>query len=346
MTSLPSRREMMLSLTYAAGALAMAGLPWPALGTVTPRSRVIVDNDFSGDPDGLFQLAHHLLSPSVSIPLIIGTHLHPGESWTGSDRQAETAAAIARELVHLLGRGPGPRIVVGRETARAGPSDHSYSAATDLIIHEAMRADDTMPLYYAAGAGLTEIALAWLKEPRIGRRLKLVWIGGGEHADLAIAPPGASGAEYNLTIDLLAAQVVFNQSDIEIWQVPRDAYRQMLFSSAELEAMAARSGKLGAYLKAQIDRVAGRSAREGKSLGETYILGDNPLVTLTALQSSFEPDPSSSRFHLRPTPAIEDNGGYAPNAKGRPMRVYTAIDSRLTFSDMVAKFAANAARER
>lgn len=26
-----------------------------------PIARVIVDNDFAGDPDGLFQLAHHLL---------------------------------------------------------------------------------------------------------------------------------------------------------------------------------------------------------------------------------------------------------------------------------------------
>jgi hypothetical protein len=37
--------------------------------------RVIVDNDFSGDPDGLFQMAHLLLSPSVDIRGIIGSHL-------------------------------------------------------------------------------------------------------------------------------------------------------------------------------------------------------------------------------------------------------------------------------
>lgn len=35
-------------------------LDWPL---VRPRSRVIVDNGFSGDPDDLVQLAHHLLSP-------------------------------------------------------------------------------------------------------------------------------------------------------------------------------------------------------------------------------------------------------------------------------------------
>ena len=38
--------------------------------TVTARMRVIVDNDFGGDPDGLFQLTHLLLSPSVEIRAI------------------------------------------------------------------------------------------------------------------------------------------------------------------------------------------------------------------------------------------------------------------------------------
>ncbi len=42
-----------------------------------PIARVIVDNDFAGDPDGLFQLAHHLLCRSVEIPLIVGSHLPP-----------------------------------------------------------------------------------------------------------------------------------------------------------------------------------------------------------------------------------------------------------------------------
>ena len=38
---------------------------------IQPRMRVIIDNDFSGDPDDLFALVHHVLLPSVEIPLII-----------------------------------------------------------------------------------------------------------------------------------------------------------------------------------------------------------------------------------------------------------------------------------
>ena len=48
---------------------------------VKPRMRVIIDNDFGGDPDGLFELVQHLLSPSVEIRGIIGSHLKPGDGW-------------------------------------------------------------------------------------------------------------------------------------------------------------------------------------------------------------------------------------------------------------------------
>jgi purine nucleosidase len=72
--------------------------------------------------------------------------------------------------------------------------------------------------------------------------------------------------------------------------------------------------------------------------GETYILGDQPLVTLTALQATFHPEPSSSTFITRPVPTINENGSYDDNPKGRPIRVYTHTDVRLTF-DFFAKLA-------
>ena len=55
---------------------------------ITPRMRVIVDNDFGGDPDGLFQLAHLLLSPSVDVRAIIGSHLNAADGFDNSKTQA------------------------------------------------------------------------------------------------------------------------------------------------------------------------------------------------------------------------------------------------------------------
>jgi hypothetical protein len=72
-------------------------------------------------------------------------------------------------------------------------------------------------------------------------------------------------------------------------------------------------------------------------MGETYILGDSPLVLLTALQSSFEADPSSSTYVIKNAPKINEQGAYEYNHKGRNIRVYTQLDVQLMFNDFFAK---------
>jgi inosine-uridine nucleoside N-ribohydrolase len=315
-------------------------LAWPAAAAPRARFRVIVDNDFAGDPDGLFQIAHQLLSPSTDVRLIVASHLHGGEPiWNGSLQAAASGAQGVRDLIALLNAPRHGPVLAGSEVAIADRAHARPSPATAAIIAEAMRDDDT-PLVYAAGAGLTELALAWLAQPQIGRRMRLVWIGGSEHPGRAYPPPGKEKdpAEYNFTIDRLAAQIVFNESDIEIWQVPRNAYRQMLVSAAELDELA-RSSAVGRYLREKVTAVTNQIGKGNSlALGETYVLGDSPLVTLTALQSPFEPDPSSSRYAILPTPRLAEDGSYLPNPSGRPMRVFDQIDARLTFADMAAKF--------
>jgi purine nucleosidase len=330
-----TRRRALLS---GLAGLAACGLSLPAAlaGPVMPRQRVIIDNDFSGDPDGLFQLAHHLASPSVDIALIIGSHIHVNDFLDKSAVQADNAVARVGELMSTMRLARRPPIVAGRNAAPAPGHRAEVTPAVRRIVAEAMRDDTKLPLYYAAGAGLTDIAEALSVEPRIARRLKLIWIGGMEHGDLLAGAPERRDPEYNLTIDLPAVRSVFNDSDVEIWQVPRNVYRQMIISQAELAAGLRSAGALGAFLFKQLERV---SDTVGGTLGETYILGDSPLVTLTALQSSFEPDSSSSPYVLRPTPRIDADGRYVPFSGGRPMRVYTGIDTRLTFADMFIKFA-------
>jgi inosine-uridine nucleoside N-ribohydrolase len=326
-------RRAFMCASLAAAALGMSR-PAHAL-TAVPRQRVILDNDFSGDPDGLFQLAHHLASPSVEIPLVIGSHIHTGDFLDSTTHQPENAVAKVRELYAAMNLQHRPPVVPGRGTALTKDGSPEPNEAARRIIAEAIRTDTALPLYYAAGAGLTDLAAALMHEPRIGKKLTLVWIGGMEHGDMLPGVPPRRDAEYNLTIDLAAAQWVFNRSDVEIWQVPRNVYRQLIISHAELVANLAGAGTLGTFLIRQLERV---SALMKDGLGETYILGDSPLVTLTALQSSFDPDSASSAYVVRPTPRIADDGSYVPAAAVRPMRVYQTIDTRLTFADMNAKF--------
>jgi hypothetical protein len=327
----------------ASSALAAIGFALGKRGTAGPRpllARVIVDNDFSGDPDGLFQLAHHVLCPSVQIALIVGSHLPARFS---SGRDAAASAVKAAELLKFMGLDQKYHPIAGSEAPISSRTSFTPSVASAAIVREAMRNDADGPLIYAAGAGLTDLALAWLSDRRIGRRLKLIWIGGNEHPGLATPPPGTSDVEFNFMTDPLAAQVIFNDSDIEIWQVPRDAYRQMLFGNAELDQLAAAS-PLGGYLKKQVENaIVMLSKIPGLppiAATDAYVLGDSPLVTLTALVPPFQPDPSSSRYTVMPTPHLGEDCSYSAEPNGRPMRVFTALDSGLTFRDMTARFTA------
>lgn len=327
---------------FLAGTLA-ACLPagaWAAAATAPPLARLILDNDFAGDPDGLYQLAHHVLSPSVDIELIVGSHLPDGFVWANSDRTATDAANSAKALLRVMKRERNYRVVAGAENAITSRTSWRPSPASAAIVGEALREDGRGPLIYAAGAGLTEVALAWLAEPRIGRRMKLFWIGGEEHPGLALPPPGPAQTEFNYRIDPVAARIVFNESDIEIWQIPRDAYRRMLVSMAELRELA-ELGPTGSYLYQQIEGIqkylANAPAGVAALRSETYVLGDSPLVTLSALLTVFQPDPASSTYTLKPTPKIDESGHYQPDPQGRPMRVYSQVDTRLTFADLAAK---------
>ncbi|GAB3556198.1 nucleoside hydrolase [Spirosoma fluminis] len=306
------------------------------LSTVAPRMRVIVDNDFSGDPDGLFQLAHLLLSPSVEVRAIIGSHLNASDGFDNSKTQADNAAKKARELMQVMNVGSTIPVLAGSNTAMVNDSTPVKNEAVNLIVREALRTDTRLPLYVVCGAGLTEIASAVLTNPKIADKLTLIWIGGPEYAELATPPPGYSEVEYNLNIDQAAARAVFNRSALPLWQVPRNVYRQCLLSYAQLLTKVKPRGKTGAYLSGTLETLMARIQRF-INIGETYILGDSPLVLLTALQSSFEPDPSSSQYVVRQAPRINSSGVYATNHKGRPIRVYTQLDTHLMLDDFFAK---------
>jgi purine nucleosidase len=233
-------------------------------------------------------------------------------------------------------------VLRGSEEVRTGPSP-VRSEASDAIVAEAMRDDTNLPLYVVLGGGLTELANAYLSEPAIADRLTAVWIGGASYTQVEPAERGMFGAEYNMEIDVPSAQIVF-ASPIPLWQVPADTYRQCLVSWTELRERVGSLGGFGAHLMDALDRFAHMvDVYGGLNLGETYALGDSPLVLLTALQSAFDPDPASSESELVARMSISDSGWYgAAQPDLPPVRVFTRLDTRLMFEDMYAKFAVHA----
>ncbi|MBM6992881.1 MAG: nucleoside hydrolase [Prevotella sp.] len=301
------------------------------------KVRVLIDNDFCGDPDGLFQLAHQVLCPSTDIVGIVGGHLSPQGGFTNRKDQATESVEKANELLDLMGMKGKYKVVPGMEQPLASSSEPVESEGSRLIVSEARKCSPDKPLYVLCGAALSNVASALLQAPEISKNMVVVWIGGQEYSFGAVPPPGYSSVEYNLNLSIPAGQVVFNKSDVRIWQIPRDVYRQCLYSTAEMHACVRPCGKVGKFLSDTIDQLMARLDGMGIAMGETYILGDSPLVLMTSLQSGFEADPSSSRWTPAPCPLIDDNGHYQPNPTGRIIRIYTQIDSRLMFGDMVAR---------
>ncbi|MFT3827890.1 MAG: nucleoside hydrolase [Chitinophagaceae bacterium] len=306
-------------------------------GFFQPRMRVIVDNDFSGDPDGLFQLAQQVLSNSAEIRAVIGSHLHPKDWFDNTGTQADNAARKAKELLTLLNADKSIPVLAGSNTGMPDARTAVADKAVDFIIQEARRTDTKAPLYIVCGAGLTEVASAVIKAPDIADKFTLVWIGGPEYSDLAFPPPNGSRVEYNLNIDTAAARCIFNYTTVKLWQVPRNAYRQCLVSLAELADKVKPCGRVGAYLYESLASLLSKARNSRWNLGETYVLGDSPLVLLTALQSGFEADPASSAYVIKKLPLINAQGGYDDNPNGRPVRVYTHLDTRLMFDDLFSK---------
>lgn len=299
------------------------------------RMRVIIDNDFAGDPDGLFALAQLMKSTSVDVRAVIGSHLHVNENWTAKGQpSASTAADNARKLLEEMGMENACQVVAGSEIPLGDTLSPRYSAATDVIVKEAMQCTPKAPLYVLCGGGLTEIASAWLSHPEIADNVVVVWIGGAEYPGFA-APPGSKGGEYNTTIDVRAAQVVFNRSDLTLWQIPRNAYRQCLVSHSVLHSRLAHAPAYAKGLVGMLKEYMGPGKRS-----ECYVLGDSPLVLVSALQSNWERDACSSTYTMRSCPTVDDRGYYRFGTDRRKIKVFDRLDTYLMFEDMFAKFLA------
>lgn len=280
---------------------------------VAKLTRVIVDNDYAGDPDGLVALAHQLLTESTEVVAITGTTLTPPHDMPGG--VPGSAQSAAREVVQWLT--PTTEPAVPADTSTPFLELTSIPDASRVILDEAEKSSD-LPLFVSCGGPLTNIAAALREDPTLAERMTLCWIGGGAH------PEG--GWEYNLALDTPAAQFVFNESSAEIHQFPLTTYRQCAFSIAELEFVLSGGGPFGAWLYEKFT-----NPPTAIRIGDHWPQGDSPVVLTTALGTE-----SSSTRRL-PVPWIADDLSYGAHPHPREMILYDRVDTRLLFSDFAAR---------
>lgn len=280
--------------------------------------RVITNTDAKNEGDDQFAVVQTLLSPKIENVGLIAAHF-------GTTRVADSMEQSYKELEVIL-----DKMDISKENllyrGATKPMENKTtpvdSEGARLIIEEAMKNDDR-PLYITFMGPLTDIASAYLIEPRIAKKVIIIWIGGGAY------PNG--GVEYNLGNDIHAANVVFS-SPMEVWQVPKNVYEMMPVSMAELEVRVRPYGKIGEYLFDQLVEHSMEEIPRKSSFrtGESWVLGDSPAVGLILYEHRF-------CFDWVKAPLITESQSYVENPFNRPIRVYNSIDARLILEDMYAK---------
>lgn len=178
--------------------------------------RLIIDTDTAGDD--VFSLMLALTRPGVSLEAITIAHGNVGFIQHAENALVtlEVCGRAGEVPVYLGAQAPFVRAPLdaayvfgadgmsdsGFALAAQRPAD---SHAVDEIVRRVMASPGEITLI--AQAPLTNIALAYLREPRIAQALKHLWIMGGTDNGVGNVTPAA---EYNFYADPEAARIVIN----------------------------------------------------------------------------------------------------------------------------------------
>lgn len=293
------------------------------------KVRYIIHTDCKNEADDQFTVLHALMTDKLDIRGIIAGHFDKANY--NRFPEHTTANASYKEIETILNLAGMPvekyPVYLGSNFPLEEESKPIETEAARMIIEEAMKEDDR-PLYIGMQGAITELACALLLEPRIARRITCIWIGGGDY------PEG--GHEFNLFQDILAARIVF-QSNMPLWQIPRNVYKQFAVSLAELQLKVKPCGDIGRYLYEQMLEVNHSFFPDGNwPHGETWALGDEGCVC--ALLEEAERDDG---YDMIEAPFIMDDMTYSFGYGNRKIRVYHKMDVRLDLEDLFAKFQLN-----
>lgn len=302
------------------------------------KIRFISDTDAMNEADDQYAIVQQMLTEEIEVMGYVAAHFERKHG-EGKEHSMQKSYDELNRLLELM-EYPGA-VPVYKGAVRPLPSSDEpvVSEGAEFIIREAMR-DDPRPLYVVFQGTLTDLASAWLMEPKIADRMTAIWIGGGHY------PVGEW--EFNLSQDIMAANVVFG-SNLNLWQIPISSYRFVRTSMTELQARVKPYGAIGAYLFKQMischmARATDATFSEGTPESfiylfenypmESWCLGDQPLVSLMLNEHE-------SEYEVLPAPEISRDMFYIHSGKNRPIRVYKHIDGYLTMEDFFAKLKLN-----
>lgn len=291
------------------------------------KVRMLIYTDAKNEADDQFAIAHHLMTPKFIVKGIIAAHFNGNPQEYGEGNTAKASEQEVRKVLKLMDMEGICPVAKGSEYPLLNPETPQLSAGAELIIEEAMK-DDPHPLFIACQGSITDLASAILMKPEICGRMTAIWIGGGDY------PHGRK--EFNLEQDINAANVLF-RSQMPVWQVPMNVYKQMSVTLAELQLHVRPCGEIGKYLFEQMVAFNKKTADVSHwPHGEIWGLGDSP--TIGVLLEEGEKD---DIYEMVKAPTVKEDLSYSFDNDNRKIRVYKQLSVRTCLGDFFAKLKIN-----
>jgi hypothetical protein len=209
-----------------------------AVPRIPPRGRVLrtlIDTDAKAEIDDLYAIALAMLSPErFRIEGFVGSNF-----MNDPDGGMESAARSAREIETVMAKAG----LAGRWPVKVGghplqyPGVPSPSEGADFIIERAMAADPDDPLWIIGLGSSTNMASAFLREPRIAERVVVFWHFRTQWPRFCY--------NFNVFGDVRAARVLFHSS---LPFVLFDTGTHLTAPMEETERRVRPHGDLGLYL--------------------------------------------------------------------------------------------------
>ena len=296
------------------------------------KVRVIVDSDAACECDDQYAIVHALLSQKLEVKALTAEHFGASEpkSMEASYQEMKRLVKLM-ELEEVL-------VLHGEET----PLTHQIkvsdevSEAADFIIKEALK-EDSQPLFILCQGAVTNVASALRKNPEIGNKMTIIWIGGTNY------PYG--GYEFNTWNDIEAANIVL-QSKADVWMIPAEVYSTLQVGFEELYFKVAPYGNIGKYLFEQMLEGNHRITEKLSAImkvekpedylnfpnGGSWAFGDSGAVGL--LLST-----NSGAYEKKSAPFIKADGSYEIRDDAKEIRYYKNLNERFILEDFYNKLA-------
>lgn len=170
-----------------------------------PKGRLdmVLDTDTYNEVDDQFALAYSLLSPErLNVHAVYAAPFYNDRSTGPEDGMEKSYDEIVR-LLGKMGRSADGFVFKGARSFMPDAVTPVDSPAVRDLIDRAMARADEDPLYVVAIGAITNIASAILIEPRITRKIVVIWLGGNPTSF-----PFAK--EFNLSQDVHAANIMLD----------------------------------------------------------------------------------------------------------------------------------------